>query len=163
MKAHFFASSLVMVALILAITAIGSWSAVPQSPTFPNGARLATQHVASPMQLAETPALQDYSDPGSVMFVENAGQWDEDARFQVWNGPAGTMWLAEDAIWVTVPEPSTEETGTPGDKGALPGSIPGHRSGYWKQRESVRVDPGFCEPSARFRARSNGQSQSSKA
>ena len=40
-----------------------------------------------------------------MMFVENAGQWDEGARFQVWGGPAGTMWLAEDAIWITVLEP----------------------------------------------------------
>ncbi len=45
------------------------------------------------------PAAQG-SDRGSVMFVENAGQWDEGARFQVWGGPAGTMWLAEDAIWI---------------------------------------------------------------
>lgn len=39
-----------------------------------------------------------------VMFIENAGQWDDLARFQVWGGTAGTMWLAEDAIWVTVVE-----------------------------------------------------------
>ena len=39
------------------------------------------------------------------MFIENAGQWEGDARFQVWSGAAGTMWLADDAIWITVLEP----------------------------------------------------------
>ena len=38
----------------------------------------------------------------STLFVENAGQWPEDARFQVWGSPAsmGTTWLADDAIWI---------------------------------------------------------------
>ena len=44
-----------------------------------------------------------------VMFIENAGQWDERARFQVWGGPTKTMWLAEDAIWITVVERSTDD------------------------------------------------------
>ncbi|MCW5860925.1 MAG: SBBP repeat-containing protein, partial [Caldilineales bacterium] len=47
--------------------------------------------------------------PGSpILFVQNAGQWPEPARFQIWGGPAGTMWLAEDAIWLTFVEHSTE-------------------------------------------------------
>ena len=46
-----------------------------------------------------------------VMFIENAGQWDERARFQVWGGPAETMWLAEDAIWITVVERSADDDG----------------------------------------------------
>ncbi len=36
-----------------------------------------------------------------VMFVENAGQWDSRARFQLWGG-ATTTWLTDDAIWLTV-------------------------------------------------------------
>lgn len=39
-----------------------------------------------------------------IMFIENVDQFDEHARFQVWGG-LGTMWLAEDAIWITVLEP----------------------------------------------------------
>jgi hypothetical protein len=39
----------------------------------------------------------------SVLFVENVGQFAEGARFQVWGGEY-TMWLAEDAIWITVLE-----------------------------------------------------------
>jgi hypothetical protein len=38
---------------------------------------------------------------GGVLFIENAGQWPADARFQVWGGP-GTLWLAQDALWLTV-------------------------------------------------------------
>jgi len=38
-----------------------------------------------------------------VMFIENVGQFDERARFQIRGGP-GTMWLAEDAIWITIVE-----------------------------------------------------------
>jgi len=44
-----------------------------------------------------------------VMFVENAGQWDDRARFQLWGGPA-TMWLADDAIWLIVVERGSDET-----------------------------------------------------
>ena len=35
-----------------------------------------------------------------VMFIENVGQFAEGARFQVRDG-GGTMWLAEDALWIT--------------------------------------------------------------
>lgn len=38
-----------------------------------------------------------------VMFVENAGQWDGRARFQLWGGATAT-WLTDDAIWLTVVE-----------------------------------------------------------
>ena len=54
----------------------------------------------SPAQPTPFPIDSDFrSSP--VMFIENVGQWPEGARFQVWGGPAGTMWLAEDAIWLT--------------------------------------------------------------
>jgi hypothetical protein len=39
-----------------------------------------------------------------LMFIENAGQSPDGARFQVRGGDR-TIWLAEDAIWVTVLEP----------------------------------------------------------
>jgi|GEM_PF-2677684 len=38
-----------------------------------------------------------------VMFIQNVGQFDERALFQVW-GSDKTIWLAEDGIWVTVLE-----------------------------------------------------------
>ena len=42
------------------------------------------------------------------MFIENVGQYDDGARFQV-SGGNGAIWLAEDAVWVTVIEPSVSE------------------------------------------------------
>ena len=49
---------------------------------------------------------------GSLLFIENAGQWPEDARYQVWGSPlgVGTTWLAEDAIWISIVE--REDVGT---------------------------------------------------
>jgi len=43
-----------------------------------------------------------------VMFIENVGQFTEDARFQV-RGSNGILWLADDAIWITVFEKESEE------------------------------------------------------
>ncbi len=42
----------------------------------------------------------------SLLFIENAGQFDKQARFQV-RGGNGTMWLAEDALWLTLLVPGT--------------------------------------------------------
>jgi uncharacterized repeat protein (TIGR01451 family) len=54
----------------------------------------------------EVPATNPRSFRSSpVMFIENVGQFAEGARFQV-RGSNGTMWLAEDAVWLTVIEPS---------------------------------------------------------
>jgi len=39
----------------------------------------------------------------SPLFIENVGQFAEGARFQMWGG-LGTVWLAEDGIWITVTE-----------------------------------------------------------
>ena len=39
-----------------------------------------------------------------VMFIENVGQFAEGARFQV-RGGNGTLWLADDALWITIVEP----------------------------------------------------------
>ena len=70
---------------------------------------------------------------GSTLFIENAGQWPDAARFQVWGSPAGvgTTWLADDSIWITIidaplpsplhPSPlSFEERGEgPGERGEV--------------------------------------------
>jgi len=61
--------------------------------------------VAGAPQRQTEPALAatDGFRSSPVMFVENAGQWDSRARFQLWGG-ATTTWLADDAIWLTVVE-----------------------------------------------------------
>ncbi|MFZ1596123.1 MAG: hypothetical protein WAW26_09740, partial [Anaerolineae bacterium] len=72
--------------------------------------------------IVTTAIPSDHSSPQSafrssaVIFIENSGQWPAAARFQVWGGPIGTMWLAEDAIWITVMQPvdrrqATEDRG----------------------------------------------------
>lgn len=45
-----------------------------------------------------------------VMFIENVGQFADGARFQVRGGDR-TIWLGEDAIWVTVLEKPDQATG----------------------------------------------------
>ena len=47
------------------------------------------------------------------MFIENVGQWPEDARFQVWGSSSvpRTTWLAKDAIWISVIEDTAKTTG----------------------------------------------------
>ncbi len=44
----------------------------------------------------------------SVLFIENAGQFAEGARFQVRGGDQAT-WLAEDGIWLTLLEPAPDQ------------------------------------------------------
>ena len=46
----------------------------------------------------------------TLVFVENAGQWGDGPRFQVLGAPAAATWLSEDAIWLTVVEPLSEDT-----------------------------------------------------
>lgn len=57
---------------------------------------------------------------GALAFVENTGQWPADARFQLWSGGQGALWLADDALWITLLEPagarSPWEPEQPGDQ-----------------------------------------------
>jgi len=50
-----------------------------------------------------------------VMFIQNVGQFADGARFQVRGGDK-TIWLAEDAIWVTVVETPPQPSPTSGRK-----------------------------------------------
>ncbi len=61
--------------------------------------------IASSMKPAsQSLPLSDETD-GSVLFIENAGQWDAAAAFQVWGGPGDAMWIGRDgSIWLTVLE-----------------------------------------------------------
>jgi len=73
---------------------------------------------ATPVATAEPPApsaawpaparVEAALDSGPVMFIENVGQFDPCARFQV-RGGERTIWLTEDGIWVTVLEQLHEE------------------------------------------------------
>lgn len=62
-------------------------------------------------QAAPTAAVADTA-AGTVLFIQNVGQWPAEARFQALGSPlgVGTTWVTEDAIWIAVvdaPEPSS--------------------------------------------------------
>lgn len=68
-----------------------------------------------PSSLAQDTPAPATNAEGSL-FVENAGQWPDAARFQVLGSPlgAGTTWLTKDAIWLVVasgkPQVASSET-----------------------------------------------------
>ncbi len=81
---------------------------------------------------SQTPASQTAAGSGPVMFVENAGQFPEEARFRVYGGDR-TLWLAEDAIWVTVMEkPSSPRPPSPSPSLTLPPPMEEARGGGWR-------------------------------
>ncbi len=74
-------------------------------------ARMPAVALAHPLAAASAPPalarLAASSAP--AMFIENAGQWAEGARFQLWGGEH-TLWLADDGLWITLaPGPSPVE------------------------------------------------------
>jgi hypothetical protein len=52
----------------------------------------------------------------STMFIENVGQFDDGARFQV-RGGASTLWLSENGLWMSLVEKPQKAAPAPG----LPG------------------------------------------
>ncbi len=96
MKSRILNIVLVLVLATLPMSANAGWSEAQQA-TY--------QTLPAPAMVEQSPAPDVDFKSSPVMFIENVGQWDDGARFQVWGGPAGTMWLAEDAIWITVVEP----------------------------------------------------------
>ncbi|QLQ04698.1 MAG: hypothetical protein HZY76_00370 [Anaerolineae bacterium] len=75
------------------------------------------QALPAPSLVEESPTPGAEFNSSPVMFIENAGQWDDGALPGL--GRAGrTMWLAEDAIWITVLE--ARETSRPVDRGRTP-------------------------------------------
>ncbi|MCZ7567822.1 MAG: hypothetical protein M5U01_04380 [Ardenticatenaceae bacterium] len=73
------------------------------------------------------------------MFIENAGQFDAAARFQV-RGTAGTMWLAEEAVWIAVVE-QTPPPAPPrhGGGGQTPPSLGGKGGGLGRRGVALKL------------------------
>lgn len=93
--------------LVLAATPTMSVAGASQAMQF-------SDQVLAVPSLAELNSGSGESFKGSpVMFIENRGQWDDAALFQVWGGHAGSMWLAEDAIWLTLLEPNRADANNP--------------------------------------------------
>ncbi len=107
MRARCSFSVLVVLVVLVLIAGFGvaSGGSRPAAPAAQSSADLAAADVRSP-----------------VLVVENAGQWPGAARYQVWGGPAGPMWLADDAIWLTVltKTDGQAEAGPP-EEGQAPG------------------------------------------
>lgn len=82
----------------------------------PLGATQASAPVAGQARVQQAPRS------GQIMFIENVGQFAESARFQV-RGGNGAMWLAEDALWITVIEPENKGAGEQGSKGTRVSSL----------------------------------------
>lgn len=80
---------IVLIGILL--LAVGSVSSVPS-----------TARAAPPAQGRGTLSSQT----ASLMFIQNVGQFPDEVHFQVPTA-TGTLWLAEDALWVTVMEPLT--------------------------------------------------------
>jgi len=80
----------------------------------------ATASIGATLAVALKPAEADSTQakvakalhPSPVMFIQNVGQFDERALFQV-RGADRTIWLAEDALWVTVVETPPHPPGPP--------------------------------------------------
>ena len=81
----------------------------------------------------------------SPLFIENVGQFADGARFQM-RGGTGTVWLAEDAIWITVAEPSAVSRQLSADKLPLPESGEGWGEGDLPSPKIGRGVGGEGEP-----------------
>jgi murein DD-endopeptidase MepM/ murein hydrolase activator NlpD len=82
---------------------------VPSEPvTLP--VTLAPMDIPAPSSALElTPTTQ--LTLSAVIFVENAGQFGQDVRYQVRGAVGGTIWLAPDAIWMTLVGSTTDAFG----------------------------------------------------
>jgi hypothetical protein len=61
-------------------------------------------------------SITAFSQTGLPLFIENVGQFDPRALFQVWGG-GQTLWITSDAIWITWVEP--RKPSEPREKGGL--------------------------------------------
>jgi hypothetical protein len=88
MKARWFTTFVLVVILTLLVPGGAPPSAAQSQPAVP---------VPVPDRARVSAALRS----APLMFIENVGQFDQRARFQVRGGDA-TLWLAEGGLWVTV-------------------------------------------------------------
>lgn len=95
MKTHPYQWLNVMLLLALLLPIAGHPTAAALSEDMPT-----TSQVAAPVAESVDETLRN----SPVMFIENIGQFDGGARFQV-RGGNSTLWLADDALWITILEP----------------------------------------------------------
>jgi hypothetical protein len=90
-------------------------------------------------------SITAFSQTGLPLFIENVGQFDPRALFQVWGG-GQTLWITSDAIWITLVEP--RKPSEPREKGGL---FP-FREEEEKPRKVVNIKISFpgANPNARL-------------
>jgi cell division septation protein DedD len=82
------------------------------------------------------------SEAGGAVFVENAGQWPEAARFLGWSDGPGALWLADDGLWITLLEPADDQPAQePVQSGALPEAATATRRGVHVRLSFVDASP----------------------
>ncbi len=87
--------------------------------------------VIQPTLSVRAESLRMAASTGSIMFIENVGQFDDAALFRV-GGTGGTLWLAKDAIWISVLDSKISGKGSSSSSGiniklSFPGSNPNPR------------------------------------
>ena len=119
------ASVITFMLVTAALTALVLWPGLPAvAERLPavSGPFIATANVES----AERQSLIS----GPVAFVQNVGQWPATARFQAWGGTHGALWLANDALWITMLEPVDDTVGRePDEAGTWPEPASADRQG----------------------------------
>ncbi len=128
------ASRALSLALVLAVllSLLGPAASTAQSVTPPEHARVALPDAAAALQQASS---------APMMFIENAGQYAEGARFQVRGAAGGSLWLADDALWLTVLEPRAAETAQAPDRLSTPAQPEAPRRGVNIKLSFVGANP----------------------
>lgn len=86
-----------LVGLLLSLVLVASWAKSAQVAE-------AQPSVIPTRSTTSVEQMQQVLQSSPLMFIENVGQFAEDVRFQVRGGDR-TIWLTEDAIWITLLEP----------------------------------------------------------
>lgn len=100
--------------------------------------------VCAPMASAKHTVAQTsgIASTHSILVVENVGQWDAGALFQVWGGP-GTTWIAHDGIWISLLDQAGGEQDPAWPADRIPSSANAPRS-----RVNLRVSFVGANPNA---------------
>ncbi|TAK36332.1 MAG: hypothetical protein EPO30_11515, partial [Lysobacteraceae bacterium] len=127
--------------LAVLLSLLGPAASTAQGVTPPTHALAAIPDAAAALQQARS---------APVMFIENAGQYAEGARFQVRGAAGGSLWLADDALWLTVlekpssPQPPSPKTGEGGEWLPSPAGTVGDRAGgEGEPRRGVNIKLSF--------------------
>lgn len=99
---------------------------------------LPSQAASTAGQVEQTNPLRE--GPSGLMFIENVGQFDDQVRFQV-RSSNGTIWLTEDAIWITLLEPADLSGFSKPDRSTEPRNGANIKMSFVGANRSSRLEP----------------------